>query len=76
MAKRASCNAVPGSIRPQETDDAGRLMWVIDCRDESDEEAQRAPVVGVRVASNTEPRPGAGASNVLSLWPMLEHWLT
>ena len=50
--------AAPGAIRPQDTDpDTGKPLWVIDALDESDPEADRAIVVGIRVASNTEPHP-------------------
>lgn len=48
-------NAAPGSVRPQEHDESGMPLWVVDCLDESDEEAARASVVAVTVPSPVQP---------------------
>lgn len=48
--------AAPGSVRPQETDEHGVPLWVVDALDESDPEADRASVVGIRIASVMEPK--------------------
>lgn len=45
-----------GAPRPQDQEEGtGKLLWVLDCL--VDDGADRATVVGVRVASNTEPHP-------------------
>lgn len=48
----------PGTPRPQRRHElTGLPLWVVDCLDESNEDANRASVVPVEVASATEPTP-------------------
>ena len=47
----------PGTPRPQKRDDQGVPLWVLDCLDETDQEAGRASMVGVQVSAPIQPTP-------------------
>lgn len=51
-------DVAPGAPRQQRRDfDTGLPVWLVDCLDESNDEANRASVVSVEVTSPTEPTP-------------------